>query len=339
MREFDLTIRRGEWYLIYLLGLLVGAGLGLMLWQLGIGAPSANLFTGAASGLAITLFASLFVEYLNPRLASLPAPLAYGAGFVFTFLSGFLGFLAVYALLTLADAAPALATSPWLFAATVGLLTYLIGFTLYLLVQQKNRRDALQKDLTQARLAMLEEQLNPHFLFNALNAVSATMYKDVDTADRAILKLASLLRKALDGSSLIPLQEELEHCRDLVWLHALQCEAKITLTYDIPDALEKLPVPKFSLELLVENALGHAMIPGRDLEIRVTFEKRPDGSVAIAVCDDGRGFESIKKGIGLTNLEKRLQLLLDGSLEIRRENGRSCFTIILKEPHAHTDRR
>lgn len=132
----------------------------------------------------------------------------------------------------------------------------------------------LQGRLTAARLEALRMQLNPHFLFNALNSISSLMYVDAQTADTMIRKLGDLLRFSLDRrrGDEITLRDEIDFLQHYLDIERLRLEDRLRVRLDVePEALPAM-VPTFVLQPLVENALRHAIAP------------RPDGgSVEISV--------------------------------------------------------
>ncbi len=174
----------------------------------------------------------------------------------------------------------------------------------------------LRAELTEARLDALAAQLRPHFLFNALHGVSTLMHRDVNAADAMLANLADLLRRTLRRSdngdrNEVRLAEELETLRLYFAVIHERFKDRLTVGIDIPSALNQALVPHFVLQPLVENALEHGIArragPGR---IDVTAE-RADGMLRLTVSDDGpglsgRGDESIRDGVGLSNTRRRL---------------------------------
>ena len=172
----------------------------------------------------------------------------------------------------------------------------------------------LEKNLAQAKLHALQMQLNPHFLFNTLHSISSLMHKDVEAADRMIVRLSDLLRAALENSDTqeVTLRHELEFLQSYLEIEQIRFGNRLTVKLDIaPDTLEA-QVPNLILQPLVENAIRHGIEPharpGR-IELRA---HRQAGELALDVCDNGAGLPNQgpgREGVGLSNTRARLQEL------------------------------
>jgi two-component system, LytTR family, sensor kinase len=177
------------------------------------------------------------------------------------------------------------------------------------------RAAELASELTQARLSHLTAQIEPHFLFNALNAISNRMHEDVDAADRMISDLGSLLRAAYDSDShvLVPLSRELEWLRGYASMMTERFRGQLGFELHVESGLETLQVPRLLLQPLVENALRHGLPGGRGT-LRVDVEKR-DSTLYYNISDDGAGISHhpVTFGTGLSNIARRLELLYPGT--------------------------
>jgi LytS/YehU family sensor histidine kinase len=169
----------------------------------------------------------------------------------------------------------------------------------------------LETELREARLQILSGQLDPHFLFNALNTLSAVMYEDLARADRLLGDLGQMLRNGLDaGSAVWTLDQELAHLAHYLAFVEARFGDRIRVSQAIEPGLGALPLPRFALQRLVENALKHNEdTAGRILHISVAA--RWDGaSACLFVTDDGAGFQGGEAtGLGLDNLRRSLALL------------------------------
>jgi two-component system, LytTR family, sensor kinase len=184
---------------------------------------------------------------------------------------------------------------------------------------RERERTALQlrQRLSQAQLEALKSQLQPHFLFNALNGVTALMHWDVAAADEMLTQLADLLRETLrhPGTHEIPLTEELALLDRYLGVVRVRFHDRLTVRCDIEPAVGDALVPHFLLQPLVENALEHgiAQRPGPGC---VDIAARRDGNtLRITVVDDGPGLagdlasghtNGNGNGVGLTNARARL---------------------------------
>nr|WP_315418230.1 histidine kinase [uncultured Pedobacter sp.] len=169
----------------------------------------------------------------------------------------------------------------------------------------------LELSFKQSQLDNLSAQLNPHFLFNALNNIKSLVYTRPDAAGRAIDLLSELLRSGLyKGSAmLIRLNEEVDLVRDYLELEALRMEERLNYDLDIDISLSGLLVPRLCIQTLVENAVKHGVAlekQGGKIEVLISEQ---DGLVSIRVLNPGK-LEPDKTvaGIGLQNLKERLDL-------------------------------
>jgi two-component system, LytTR family, sensor kinase len=177
------------------------------------------------------------------------------------------------------------------------------------------RAAELVSELTQARLSHLTAQIEPHFLFNALNAISNRMHEDVEAADRMISELGSLLRAAYDSDNhlLVPLARELEWLRGYAAMMTERYRGQLTFELNVAPELGTLRVPRLLLQPLVENALRHGLADGRGImRIDVTYD---NSHLHYRISDDGTGITEHppKFGTGLSNIARRLELLYPGN--------------------------
>lgn len=168
----------------------------------------------------------------------------------------------------------------------------------------------LETRLARARLEALSAQLNPHFLFNALNSVSELVHRNPEAADRMLVSLGKLLRANLDSSSIqeVPLHEEISLLEHYVEFEKMRLEDRLRMHWEIDRTLLPMHVPRLVLQPLVENAIRHAlgkrMTPGK---VVVSVRRRPDERAVLEVRDDGRTQAApLGKGIGLSNTRARL---------------------------------
>jgi two-component system LytT family sensor kinase len=179
--------------------------------------------------------------------------------------------------------------------------------------REKDRRQLrLEAQLADARLQTLRTQLQPHFLFNALNTISVLMHENADSADRILLQLSALLRRSLDSSEAheVPLGEEIGFLESYLEIEQARFEGRLSYRIAVPDEVREARVPNLILQPLVENALRHGLAtragPGH-IEIRAD---RQDDALLLRVSDDGRGLPpSTTERIGLANTRARLRLL------------------------------
>jgi signal transduction histidine kinase len=198
------------------------------------------------------------------------------------------------------------------------------------------REERLQTMLERARGDLLRMQLQPHFLFNTLHAVSALMERDVPAARRMITRLSDLLRLSLDDDSRheVSLEEEIEFLDRYAEIQKIRFGGRLSVDYDLAPDTRRLLVPRLILQPLVENSITHGLSrlerPGR---VRVE-SRSEDGMLVIRVLDDGAGLRGGgvgREGVGIGNTRARLEQLYgheqrftisdrpDGGCEVRIE--------------------
>jgi signal transduction histidine kinase len=200
------------------------------------------------------------------------------------------------------------------------------------------RAAELAGELSQARLKHLTAQIEPHFLFNALNAISNRMHEDVEAADRMISDLGGLMRAAYDSDNhvLVPLARELEWLRGYAAMMTERFRGQLSFELKVEPGLETVEVPRLLLQPLVENALRHGLPGGRG---HVCVDVAREGATLhYSISDDGEGIKdaSIKPGTGLSNVARRLELLYPGThsfaLAPRNPKG-TMVTLSFPVPH------
>jgi signal transduction histidine kinase len=183
----------------------------------------------------------------------------------------------------------------------------------------------LAADLATAQLRLLRSQLDPHFMFNALHAVSSLVHDDPTRAVATLSRLGELLRTSLKAGNrdLVSLAQEIGHAQTYLEVEHVRFGAGLHCTFDIEADCQDLAVPSLLLQPLLENAIRHGRVAGRRLSIEVVA-RRAGPSLRLAIDDDGRGFVGTssectpRDGIGLGNTRCRLATLYGaaGRLEL-----------------------
>ncbi|HEX5178319.1 MAG TPA: histidine kinase [Gemmatimonadaceae bacterium] len=181
--------------------------------------------------------------------------------------------------------------------------------------ERDQRATALQAQLDRAELELLGLRIRPHFLFNALNAVSGLMHDDVDAADEMLSALGELLRSALaaGGAQEIPLREEVDFLRRYLAIMRLRLGDRLTTNIELDAGVVDTLVPNLVLQPLVENAVryGASRLTGT-VHVEVRAERCPSG-VRLRVIDNGPGLPALREGgrrrdgIGLRTTRERLR--------------------------------
>ena len=180
--------------------------------------------------------------------------------------------------------------------------------------------ERLAGQLSEARLSLLQRQLHPHFLFNALQAISTLLHRDPATADRLLVRLSSLLRAMLDDASgqTLPLATELDLVRKYLEIEQARFQERLCVEWRVDPATLDAEVPSLILLPLVENAIRHGLAPkiGPGRLRLVTLAE--DGWLTLSVEDEGLGATlPLSLGVGLSNTAERLRAHFgdDGQLD------------------------
>jgi two-component system LytT family sensor kinase len=167
----------------------------------------------------------------------------------------------------------------------------------------------LQQQLGQARLDALRAQLNPHFLFNTLNAVSALAERDPRGVRRMIARLSDLLRYTLDESTdqEVPLRRELDLLGEYVELMQIRFQGKLTVAVRVDSDVHDALVPNLILQPIVENAIKHGVNQTDGTGHIDLHARRIADRLVLTVTDNGPGPGGGKEGVGLRNTNARLR--------------------------------
>jgi two-component sensor histidine kinase len=183
--------------------------------------------------------------------------------------------------------------------------------------EREGRAAVLEAQLTEARLNALQAQLHPHFLFNALNAISTLLRRDTRAAQDALTSFSELLRLALCHSTQpeVSLREDVEFLRRYVEIQQTRLGDRLRFEAEIDPAMLDHLVPALLLQPLVENAIRHGIEPSPDPGL-VRVAVHPNGTrLLVTVEDNGAGLSTKEQengngtGIGLQNLRSRLETL------------------------------
>lgn len=204
------------------------------------------------------------------------------------------------------------------------------------------RASQLEAQVAQAQLLALKMQLQPHFLFNALNSISALVTDNPLAAERMIARLSDLLRTTLDnvGTQEVPLRQELAFLETYLEIERARFPNRLSIELHIAEDVYDALVPNLLLQPLVENAIRHGIAPRPEGGIVQIYAERTNGHLLLRVGDNGAGAPSLTPkdwGVGLTNTRARLDQLY-GSAHTFTLHTDGCFEVHIRLPyHTHPE--
>ncbi|VFS79255.1 Inner membrane protein ypdA [Raoultella planticola] len=195
-----------------------------------------------------------------------------------------------------------------------------------------SRAEQLREMANKAELRALQSKINPHFLFNALNAISSSIRMNPDTARQLIFNLSRYLRYNIElkDDEQIDIKRELYQIKDYIAIEQARFGDKLTVIYDIDDEVSCV-IPSLLIQPLVENAIVHGIQPCKGKGVVTLGINECGNRVRISVRDTGNGIdpavvarveadEMPGNKIGLLNVHHRVKLLYGEGLHIRRMN-------------------
>lgn len=230
--------------------------------------------------------------------------------------------------------------------AVIFFLWYVLYFT-YHYFDRYNKSLKYEASMVQIELNNLKSQLNPHFIFNALNSIRALVDENPMKSKQAINQLSNILRRSLasDKKGLTKFEDELKIVKDYLGLEHIRFEERLKTEFEIDPDSHKFYVPPLMLQTLVENGIKHGisrLTAGGLIQMKTIVE---DDRLKIRIRNSGRlnGERSAKDGLGLKNTVQRLKLIYgdDASFRIVNENDNFVLTEIIipqKQSYESTNR-
>jgi len=232
--------------------------------------------------------------------------------------------------------------SPWVEAAIYATSIMVIGTELKIFngIRIQIKLEEQERLLLQARMEALQNQINPHFLFNTLNSVSSLVRFDPDTARQLIIKLANILRRLLHSSdAFVPLREEVEFIDDYLDIEVVRFgRDKLQVIKELEPSSLDVMVPSMLLQPLVENSIKHGLaskIEGGSIYLR---SRLSDSKVVIEVEDNGVGMGAAQllepptglggTGIGMANVAERLKVLYGDTAKMTIDSFEGKGTLV-----------
>ncbi|WP_231562098.1 sensor histidine kinase [Colwellia psychrerythraea] len=193
-------------------------------------------------------------------------------------------------------------------------------------IESKGKISQEKQARKQAQLQTLRYQLNPHFMFNSLNTISAYIHSNPNLADEVLHELADILRYSLDTgeANSVSLQQEIAIIDKYLKIEKARFGDRLTVNLDIPADLLNAQVPPLILQPIVENSVKHN---AQQTQLTITIKvekiaKHKDDIIRISISDNGSGFseevlvKGYGKGVGMKNLQQRMQQLAHGKVSL-----------------------
>lgn len=219
-------------------------------------------------------------------------------------------------------------------------LTYAIGlglgFSLRAIRERERRLAAAMAAAQEAQLAALRFQINPHFLFNSLNAVMSLVGSGRNRdAETVVSRLAEFFRATLftEPNAMVTLEEELDVLGAYLDIEAARFGERLRVEIDLPDDLARASVPHFLLQPLAENAIKHGVAPSKQAVTLTVSAAARDGRLLMSVRDNGAGGGGAPgEGVGLRNVAGRLAAHYGEAAAIRTIRQAPGFVVELELP-------
>jgi sensor histidine kinase YesM len=187
--------------------------------------------------------------------------------------------------------------------------------------------EALKRAHLTSQYESLKNQVNPHFLFNSLNVLTALVHKDADLSEKFIRQLSDVYRYVLEVSEeeLVHLDKELKALEAYVFLLKIRFGQNLEVDVDVTNTADQL-IPPMSLQMLVENAVKHNII-SKEQPLKISIIQKADGSIVVENNLQKKNQQPYHLGIGLKNIKKRYQRFLEDDIKIVEKGG--CFRVVL----------
>jgi sensor histidine kinase YesM len=214
----------------------------------------------------------------------------------------------------------------------------LIGFFIFkernLLIENENKLSALRELKTQAELKSLQSQINPHFLYNALNSIATLAKKDGEKTEKMVLSLSDLFKYTINrkGKKNSTIKDEIEMVQNYLEIEQIRFGDRLQFNIEVPEELASVEIPMFIIQPLIENAVKHGISKNEGHgEIALKIEKSTDG-ITILVEDNGPDFpDGLVSGHGLQTVYDLLRLSYgeDASMRWSNEPEKGIFIKIV----------
>ncbi|WP_108423953.1 sensor histidine kinase [Flagellimonas amoyensis] len=202
-------------------------------------------------------------------------------------------------------------------------------------LQKQDQIDELQSTIQESELQFLRSQINPHFLFNNLNNLYSYALQNSPKTPEIILEMSGVLRYMLYESKeqFVPLKKELEQLGNFIRLYRLQIEDRGIVRFEVGDMQEEYRIAPLILIVFIENAFKHSQ-SGLSSNIVIDISVQMEGAVLEFHCNNNfetvPSLDTVAKGIGLKNVQKRLELLYPNKHQLEIKEKDNSYQVYLK---------
>lgn len=211
-------------------------------------------------------------------------------------------------------------------------------YFIYNYFERYNKSLKLEATVKEIELNNLKAQLNPHFIFNAMNSIRALVDENPEKSKQAITQLSNILRNSLisEKKGLTKFEDELKIVKDYLSLESIRFEERLKTVYQIAPGSADFWVPPFMIQTLVENGIKHGishLTEGGTITLRTVII---DDELKIQISNSGHYVNGHKTGLGLTNTVQRLKLLYGDAAYLRIGNEKNNLVLTeVKIPHLY----
>ncbi|MCX7612992.1 MAG: histidine kinase [Caldimicrobium sp.] len=332
MKSYELNITIKDWLGITLTGICFSTILTMLIYLLLGFSILEGLSVGFILGVILSVFSFTLVSVTNNYL--IPKLKTYWMWWILASISatsaGVIGFQVAYLITySLSLRVPAKVEGYLLETSIIiGLLNYLIGLLLFLFIKMRNSREEIFRKILELRFSSSMHMVESHFLSNLMNSIAELLHKSPESAEKALIDTARFIRMMLNDRDVITLGEELNLVEKYISLQNIRYNNKIRIFKVVKDAqLLKIKIPKFSIQILAENAITHGYTGG---ELLINIEVTPSkGFAKILVSNNGFPITDFKPGKGLELLKERLKIHVKGEIHLLSAQP---VTFLLKIP-------
>lgn len=223
------------------------------------------------------------------------------------------------------------------FFYTLIILIYYLIFYYSRLQDKKSEEIELKRNITEARLNLIRNQVNPHFLFNSLNSISSLTVSDGSKAREMIGRLSSFLRNsfAQDPNAMISLEDELKNCTEYLEIEKVRFSDKFEYKFNLPSKLKSFLIPNMLLQPLFENAIKYGVQENTGNTL-VKCDVHESGDLVKIVisntCENSHVKSNSSTGFGQKNIKERLFLIYDGKASCDFRTADDCYLAEISLP-------